>query len=53
MKKKAKKILTCDYCRKRKKDARVTIDPYRADVWDENIEVTICDNCYQERVHDV
>ena len=51
--KKKKRNRTCEECRKRKKDVETVIDPYREDVFNEEIEMDLCKKCYGERSADI
>lgn len=43
----------CDYCHKSKPDVEECYDPFRAEVYNEKVEVDICRECYQRRVEDI
>ena len=43
----------CQFCGKCDETVFETIDPYAADVDNEEIDVIICQKCYAERVDDI
>jgi hypothetical protein len=43
----------CEVCRQVKDDVQVCIDPYRADVWNEQVKARLCGDCYQNKLDDV
>jgi hypothetical protein len=45
--------MDCDICRKAKPDVNYRIDPYNADVNDDEVWMYLCDDCYSERAADV
>jgi hypothetical protein len=47
------KELKCEDCGKIGDDVEVTICPFAQEIHDEEIEVTICDDCYHERCMDI
>lgn len=49
----AAEVKGCEICGQVREDVRVTIDPYQAQVWDEDIEMRLCDDCHQARSDDV
>ena len=48
-----KQFLTCEGCNRAKKDVQTCNDPYALDVYNEEVEVNLCDDCYSERVADI
>lgn len=48
-----KKLLKCEGCGHKKEDVQVCNDPYAMDVYNEEVETQLCDDCYSERVADI
>ncbi len=48
-----KQHLTCNGCHKAKKDVQVCNDPYAMDVYNEEVETQLCNDCYGDRVDDI
>jgi hypothetical protein len=46
-------FLTCDRCGVQSEDVQTCIDPYDQEINDKEVEVTLCHNCYQERIWDI
>ena len=46
-------LLECMFCHKQTPDVRPTLDPYAREINEEDIEVDICDDCYQDRCDDI
>ena len=46
-------ILSCEVCGSTGDDVVETICPYMADMFQEEVPATLCDNCYGNRVADV
>jgi hypothetical protein len=46
-------MLECQDCHKEKPDVKETFCPFAQEVHHEDIEIIVCDNCYQERVWDI
>ena len=40
-------------CGRYDKDGQLRIDSFISDVYDEEVECVLCDECYQERVWDI
>ena len=45
--------LTCEVCGITNEDVVETTCPYMADMFQEEVPATLCDNCYGNRVGDV
>ncbi len=45
--------MKCVQCDKEKEDVEEVICPYAQDVYNEVVLVTLCDNCYTERLMDI
>ena len=45
--------LECESCHERKPGVKNCIDPYMADVNNEEIYVDLCDDCYSDKVGDI
>jgi hypothetical protein len=43
----------CEVCGEVKQDVKVRIDPFQLEVYGENIEMRLCDGCFQIRHDDV
>jgi hypothetical protein len=46
-------MFKCDDCGKENPDVKKTFCPYEDDVNDEQIEVYLCDDCYDERCMEI
>ncbi len=46
-------MLMCDRCHETKEDVAECIDPYAREINDEEVLVTLCDNCFSDRVDDI
>jgi len=47
------KNLTCDDCGEEGADVEATNCPFAKEVYDDFIEMNLCDECYQERMMDI
>ena len=45
--------LTCDNCGKCGETVEETICPFAYEVYDESIEMTLCQDCWQNRADDI
>lgn len=45
--------MICERCGLDRTDVCVRLDPYSLEIYDERIEMTLCDDCYQERADDI
>ena len=52
-KKTEKQMLTCQRCNKTSEEVRVRIDPYVKELFGREVEVILCNQCYQESVYDI
>ena len=43
----------CDYCNKYKEDVKYVLDPYAAEIHDEEMFIYLCDDCYQEFLEEI
>jgi hypothetical protein len=41
--------MICDMCDEDKDDVVETTDPFYSDVYDETVERSLCDDCYEDR----
>lgn len=42
--------MLCEFCDQEKPDVTEQIDPYRHEMWGEEVLILICDGCLVERV---
>ena len=47
------KYLKCEDCGKENDDVEETYCPFAEEIYNENIRVTICKDCYHERCMDI
>ena len=52
-KKKDPDILVCDDCGTKENNVSINLCPYAQEINNKDIEVCLCDKCYQERVWDI
>jgi len=52
-KKEEEQMLTCDFCGKRNKTVVLSVDPYAQEIYDDDTEYNICDDCYQESADEI
>jgi hypothetical protein len=45
--------MICDRCDEDKDDVVETKDPFCSDVYDEVVECSLCDDCYEERCMEI
>lgn len=45
--------LVCESCRDPAKEAKLIVNPYIQDVWNETQEEVMCDECYDRAVDDI
>jgi|LGOV01.1.fsa_nt_gb hypothetical protein len=45
--------LTCDHCNKCNADVKKIMDPFMEEIHEEEVEVTLCSDCYTERMQDI
>jgi hypothetical protein len=45
--------MICDGCHKEKEDVRSCLDPYAKEINDEEIDMNLCEDCYQNRCDDI
>lgn len=48
-----KKSLTCDDCGAMTPDVEETTCPYNSEINEKEVEITVCEKCYQERLYDI
>jgi len=45
--------MVCDSCGKDKRDVEIVIDPYSADIDNEEVEMALCKECEEQRIDDI
>lgn len=46
-------FLRCDDCEECKEDVEDTFCPYTAEIYDKEVPITVCGDCYKERAWDI
>ncbi len=46
-------MLECDDCGEMKPDVHDTFCPYSSEILDEEIPITVCEDCYNERSYEI
>ena len=46
-------FLVCDDCKKASADVHKVYCPYQEEIYDELVEVQLCDDCYYDRCFDI
>ena len=45
--------MICEDCGKDKDDVEETFCPFAQEIWDEDVEIVVCGDCYKERAMDI